>query len=94
VEPGLRPGLWGARKNPRPRILAEAQILSNRIQSDIGRFFLQLLLIADSVIEVVALPANAKTFDLIALPGTNDASHILIVRENEQRVQMIGHEQK
>jgi hypothetical protein len=96
IEGGTRPpdGLVDARHTPRPLLLTQAEGFPDRIQPDIRRFLLQVVLIADAMIEEISLPWNAKISGLIGLPFPDHFAQRFVVWKAEQGMQVVGHEQE
>ena len=95
---GARPpgGLLRVRALPHPRPIRfpDAKAFDHRISKDIGRFHLQVVMIANAMIKKVGLPTNAEFPGGISLPIPNYITHGAADRKREQGMSMIGHQEK
>src|SRR5664280_462969 len=84
-DPGFgKEARWGQRAPPeRPVIFVRTQSLRHRIQPDILPGFLLLLIIADSVIEIVGLPCNAMQTCHASLPVADYGRHAGFTRKDQ-----------
>ena len=94
MEPGLRTGWLRAGYYPWPVFVVHAESFSHRIEPDIGIGFLEFVMIADSVVEEIVLSLQAHALCLKSFPCCDDCMHGLVIGENQQSMEMVGHQKK
>ncbi|MEI6210496.1 MAG: hypothetical protein WCR06_02595 [bacterium] len=56
------------------------------------RFLDKVLVITQTMIEEIPLPAQVKSFGDVLFPLENDLAHRLLLRKRNQHVQMVWHQ--
>src|SRR6266487_5151965 len=79
--------------NPQPILWALAQSFANRIHQDVAGFLLQLVMIAQPVVEEIALPIHAMFSSDELFPVLDARCHAWFARKRDDRMQMIRHKQ-
>jgi hypothetical protein len=79
--------------NPRPILRSLAQRFADRIHQDITGLLFQFVMVAQAVIEEIALPVHAMMSSDELLPVLDSRLHSRFTRERNNRMQMIRHEQ-
>ncbi len=76
--------------DPHPVFRPFAQALADGIHKDVTRLLVHFVMVAQAMIEEVALPIHAVFSRHILLPFFNHGLHSRLAREGEDGVQMIG----
>jgi hypothetical protein len=79
--------------DPYPIVRSLAQSFANRIHQDVARFLFQFVMIAQAVIEKIALPIHAVRSSDEFLLVLHGCFHSRLAGERNNRVKMIGHKQ-
>jgi hypothetical protein len=79
--------------NPGPILGSVAQSFSNRIPQDVVGFLIQFVMIAQAVIEKIALPIHTMFSSDELLPILHRRFHSWFTRKRNDRVRMIWHKQ-
>ena len=79
--------------NPRPILRSLAQLFANRIHEDITGLLFQFVMVAQAVIEKIALPVHAMMSSDELLPVLDSRLHSRFARERNNRMEMIRHKQ-
>ena len=79
--------------NPRPILRSFAQSFANRIHQDVAGLLLQFMMVAQAVVEKIALPIHAMFSGDELLPIPDGRLHPRFAWERNNRVQMIRHKQ-
>ena len=79
--------------NPHPVLNSLAQSFSNRIHQNVARFLVQFVVIAQAVIEKIALPIHAMLSGDELFPVLHRRFHSRFTRERNDRMHMIWHKQ-
>lgn len=83
----------GGAINPHPIFHPFAQAFVNGIHQDVFRLFLQLVMVAQPVIEEIPLPCHPELDRHKFFPIRNERFQTRFTRESDDGVQMVGHEQ-
>ena len=88
-------GRWSVVRaiNPNPIFDAFAQFFANGIHQDVAGLFIQLVLIAQAMVEEVPLPFDSMFDRHKLLPVCNRGFYSRLAREGNDGVQMVGHQQ-
>src|SRR5207248_9365042 len=78
---------------PQPILGSLAKSFPNRIHQDVAGFLCQFVMIAQAVIEKIALPIHAMFSGDELLPILDGRCHSRLTRERDDSVQMIRHKQ-
>src|SRR6266496_570699 len=79
--------------NPHPILGSLAQSFANRIHQYVASFLLQFMMVAQAVIEEIALPIHAMLSGDELFPVLDGVFHSRFARERNDRMQMIRHKQ-
>src|SRR5215467_6663685 len=79
--------------NPAPILEFLAQASANRVHANVAGFLFQLMVIAQAVIEKIALPIHTMFSSDELFPVLHDRLHSRFTRERKNGMQMIRHEQ-
>lgn len=71
-----------------------AEVFDDGIVPDVVVFPIGFRIVAQAVIEKIALPVDYVVFGVESLPVADDAGHRCISREGEDGVQVVGHEEE
>jgi len=80
-------------EDPHPIIGSVAKSSANRSHQDVARFFVYLVLIAQTVIKEIALPIYAMFSSAELFPVLDGCRHSGFTRKRDDCVQMIRHQQ-
>src|SRR5947207_12696659 len=78
---------------PQPLLGSLAQSFANRIHQDVAGFLFEFVMIAQAVIEEIALPIHRMFPSDELLPILDGRCHSRFTRERDDCVQMIRHKQ-
>jgi hypothetical protein len=79
--------------NPHPILCAFTQTFANRIHQDVAHFFFEFVMVAQAVIEKIALLVHAIMSSDELLPVLDSRLHSRFARERNNRMEMIRHKQ-
>src|SRR5947207_13062316 len=79
--------------DPDPIIHSLAQSFPNRIHQDVARFLFQFVMVAQAMIEKIALPIDAMLSSNELFPVRDGSCHSWFARECHDRVKMVRHKQ-
>jgi len=79
---------------PRPVVRIDAEIFDDGIAAYVVVFEVGFRVVAQAVVEKVVLPTDAVGFGVEPFPFAHDARHRFLGGERQDRVQVIGHEEK
>ena len=70
-----------------------AEAAADWVHFDVVGFFLELVFVAEAVVEEVSLPINSKLSGGVMFPAVDGGRQAGITRDSDNRVKVVGHEQ-
>ena len=75
-------------------MFGHAKTLYDRVLPNVLGLELELLMVANAMIEKVFLPPHARSPNLPRFPASNNQSHVAIERKGQECMEMVRHEEE